>query len=282
MLMGRYFQIIILLCLIFACEKDQDIFVIDNLNGDKISVFGHRGMGVLFQYPGNSFESIEAVLNIGADGSEVDVQITQDSVLVLYHNDDLSPRTDCMGKLYDQKWAQVVNCNYDNPIYPNVKVIAADDLFSRLDNVQDYIFTFDCKLHNTTTNTAAYYRQYIYAIKTVIAKYGLWNNIFIDSDNIDFLQALKDSNVQAKLFIAGPPIANGIAIAEQMNLFGVGAGRANTTVEDVQLAHAKGLHVALWDAKTTEGNIDAMFKNPDYIQTDKPIHLLKVFEQYIP
>ena len=43
-------------------------------------------MGITSQFPINTFESINSALALGADGSEVDIQMTKDSVLVLFHN----------------------------------------------------------------------------------------------------------------------------------------------------------------------------------------------------
>ena len=85
----------ILVCFIFsviiACHKDE--YNIVNLNGNRITALGHAGMGIGNTYPMNSYESIFKCLNLGMDGTEFDVQMTKDSVLVAYHSQDLSDET---------------------------------------------------------------------------------------------------------------------------------------------------------------------------------------------
>lgn len=99
-----FFILSIFLC---CCKRDVQMFKIHNLNGDKISCFGHGGMGVGFDYPIDTWESIEPVLRIGADGTEMDVQMTRDSVLEAYHNSYLSESTACNGTINDNLWADI-------------------------------------------------------------------------------------------------------------------------------------------------------------------------------
>ena len=54
-------------------------------------------MGIAFKYPINSYESFEPCFRIGAEGSEMDVQMTKDSVLVLFHDAKLEDGTLCKG-----------------------------------------------------------------------------------------------------------------------------------------------------------------------------------------
>lgn len=64
-------------------------------------------MGVGFDYPIDTWESIEPVLRIGADGTEMDVQMTRDSVLEAYHNSYLSESNACNGTINDNLWADI-------------------------------------------------------------------------------------------------------------------------------------------------------------------------------
>ena len=82
--------IILPLLLFFTyCEKQED-FNVKNLNHNIIMILGHAGMGDLYKYPNNTMESIEPVLGIGADGTELDIQMTKDSVLILFHDETLT------------------------------------------------------------------------------------------------------------------------------------------------------------------------------------------------
>lgn len=241
---------------------------------------GHRGMGKKHKYPGNSFEAVETVLKIGADGSEIDVQITKDSVLIVFHDKELSKTTDCEGMVRDYDWAEIDSCTYKSPGSQNIYLITAHNLFSRLPNVQNYYFSFDCKFYpNDSDILIDYYRQYIHAVKQVIDNNNMHNKVLIESGSIQFHQMLKESGAQVLQFITGTGIIAGIPIAEELDLYGIGSGSI-ATGRDIKIAHEKGFRVMTWTPKTKRANIKAIRKNPDFIQTGKPVHMLKILDKY--
>ncbi len=265
--------------LLISCNKDIHDFDISNLNDNKIDILGHRGMGKKHKYPGNSFESIETAIKLGADGSEIDVQITKDSVLVIFHDKELSKKTNFQGTVRDYNWADLDSCTYQHASSENIYVITVEDLFSRIPNIQDYYFSFDCKFYPQEETLNTYFRQFAYAIKQVIEKHNMHNKVMIESEIIQFHQILKQNEVQALQFTVCSEITEGIRIAEQLDLYGIGMGSA-ITKRDIELAHDKGFRVMTWVPKTKGGNVKAIRKNPDFIQTAKLIHLLSIFGKY--
>src|ERR1043166_8044350 len=124
------------LALLFAvgalsCSRDKMLSDVNNLNGNTISAFGHGGMGEGFKFPIDSWESLEPVLRIGADGSEMDVQMTKDSVLVLYHHQKLEHGTLCSGTLNDHLWSEIWGCHFASPYSSTIDLVKADDLFGQ-------------------------------------------------------------------------------------------------------------------------------------------------------
>jgi glycerophosphoryl diester phosphodiesterase len=236
-------------------------------------------MGKGYEYPANSFESIEAVLNIGADGTEIDVQITKDSVLVIFHNRELSKKTNCQGVLRDYTWAEIRNCAYNSPLSRSIYVISVDDLFARIPDIRNYYFSFDCKFSLENESRTAYFRQFVHAVKQVIEKHGMHNRILIEAGNTQFHRMLEESEVQAFRFITGAEFDEALRIAEELGLYGIGIG-SRITRREIKLAHEKGFRVMTWTPKTPQSNIKAIRKNPDFIQTDVPAHMLKMFGRY--
>ncbi|UCH63107.1 MAG: hypothetical protein JSU77_01230 [Fidelibacterota bacterium] len=270
-----------LLSLLLISCYNRATFEVHNLNGNKIGVLGHRGISEGHKYPGNSFEAIESVLKIGADGSEIDVQLTKDSVLAIFHDMELSNTTNCQGMIRDYNWAEIDSCTNNSPMSEQIFIISVDSLFSRIPDIQNYYFSFDCKFYPGDETITAYYRQYVFAIKQVIDKYNMHNKVLIEADRIQFHQMLKQNEVQALQFITGAGITNGIPIAEELGLYGIGIG-SSVTRRDIELAHGKGFRVMTWTPKTKWANVKAVKKSPDFIQTDKPIHMLKMFGKYSP
>lgn len=284
----RYCHIVIFLApiaLFISCKKDPAIVEINNLNGNQISVFGHAGMGLEFKYPIDTYESVEPVLRIGADGCEIDIQMTSDSVIVLYHNTNLEEMTLCTsGMVNDKTWPDIWGCHIASPYSSKIKLISFEELVKALivsgKNIHDYIFTFDCKLYSTKEPRNSFYHQFANAIIRLIEKYDLAQHHFIESQNIDFLAILKSKDPNLKLFIYPSNFDSGMKKAEQLDLYGITISNTEITAEQVKLAHEAGKRITLWGLQTVKDNQEAIEKSPDFVQTDKPIHLLKVFGKY--
>ncbi len=269
----KYSHLLLILITSFlvSCDKKED-YRIKNLNHNTLMILGHRGMGDHFQYPGNTLESILPVLEIGADGSEMDIQITKDSVLVIFHNEILDNRTKCSGKIYDYNWNEIADCNY-NAIQSDVKIVSVEELFSSIENLREYYFSFDCKLDADHTNDNDYRRTFLLAIKRICNKYGMSGNVFIEGD-LGFLTMAKDLGLKNKGFLVGFYVNDAV----DNQIFGIGAS-VNTSYDTIEYAHKKGIYVMMWGAKTDIGNKQALKLNPDILQTDKPIPLLMLLDR---
>ena len=270
--------------LINSCKRDPALYEVNNLNGNVISAFGHAGMGIAFKYPIDTYESIEPVLRIGADGSEMDIQMTKDSVLVVYHHQNLNQGTLCDGIINDKLWSDIWGCHHASPYSSTINLISFDELMGELTslgkNIHNYVFTFDVKLYTNTSNYNAYLNQFANAILRSIDNFNMTDNIMIESSDTTFLRILQNKRSGLKLFIYPNDFEDGFQIASTMNLFGITIHTDYITTSQLKLAHDNGFRVTLWGIGTNQANIDAILKSPDFIQTDKPIHLLKVFGKY--
>ncbi len=272
---------ILFLVLLVACNTTNPTFEIQNLNENKITVLGHRGMGKNYKYPGNTFESIITALNMGSNGSEIDIQVTKDSVLVIYHNKDLSSLTNCSGKITDFNWSELDGCVYTSKDGSSCPVITVDDLFSRIPAIQNYFFSFDLKLNYGDEDTSAYLMKFVYAINKVIDDHKMHNKVMIESGNQQFHKQLKSAGVHVLQFITGADIADGIEIAKELDLYGIGTG-SSITRKDIELAHSNGLRIMTWTPKSKWGNVKTIRKNPDFIQTAKLEHMVQILDNPKP
>ena len=276
---STHISIILLLALLIAGCTSEPRLDIQNLNGNRIGVMGHRGMGKGAEYPGNSFESIAQVLAIGADGTEIDVQLTKDSVLVLFHDQDLAKKTNYTGTLLDYDWAELDTCTYRSNTSQNIRIISVDELFSGIPDVTNYYFSFDTKFYPGPQPSATYYRQFVNALQQVIAAHDMHDRVFIEAGSTQLLQQLKASGIRASLFVTKSKFRDCLDIAEELDLYGIGIG-SRVSKREIELAHAKGFMVMTWTPKTPRDNIRAINKNPDFIQTDQIVHILQLFGRY--
>ena len=139
-LLNMYKNLILIFLFIITLSCSKDDFDIQNLNGNKVSAFGHGGMGTRTTYPINSFESLMKCLYSGADGTELDVQMTKDSVLVAFHDRSLEHSTNISGQIFNKTWGEIKDVTYKNPLYTNYKIISLDELFTNIENPTKYIF----------------------------------------------------------------------------------------------------------------------------------------------
>lgn len=71
------------------------------------SVIAHRGGGQNF--PENTILSFSKSLEMGCDALELDVQVTKDGVVVVYHPDDLKQWTNGSGSISEHHWEEIAD-----------------------------------------------------------------------------------------------------------------------------------------------------------------------------
>lgn len=250
----------------------------DSLKNCKTLVFGHGGMGISSTYPMNSYESISKCLSLGADGTEIDVQITKDSVLVAFHDKFLEESTSFTGTINSYNWSDIENAKYTKTPFLNYSLASLDHIFGNVPNIQDFIFTFDCKLYNSDNDSQEYQNIFVRAINKLIDKYNLDNNIFIESSDENFLKLLKKSGCSYKLFIYAP-FDEGLEIAKNNNLDGITISIKNITKQQIEEAHQNNLLIATWNTHSRKRNQNAILSNSDFIQTDMLRYLLNLLEK---
>lgn len=99
---------LIILCLANSCKKEEAT--------KNIVVLGHAGISISNEravYPPNTKIGLEYGMDVlGADGVEVDVQMTKDSVLVLFHDEFLEQNTNGNGCVSQYVWEDVKEMKY--------------------------------------------------------------------------------------------------------------------------------------------------------------------------
>lgn len=233
-------------------------------------------MGFSTTYPVNSYESILKCLNLGADGTEIDVQMTKDSVLVAFHDQGLSESTNLKGGVNSLTWNEIKEANYIQTHYLNYSILSLDQLFSNIENLHTYRFIFDCKLYTSGTNTSQFYTSYMNAIIALMQKFKLQNNVYLASSSIGFISLFKNKNSDCKFLINPLSFTAGFDTALSFNLFGIQMSTNNISPEQIKMAHDNNLWVSIWETHSNEDQKKAIKKNPDFIITDNVKGLVKL------
>jgi len=267
-----------------TCKKDEALWQVENLNGNKISAFGHGGMGIAFKYPIDTYESFEPCLRIGADGTEMDVQISKDSVLVLYHHQKLEDGTSCDGIISTKNWNEMEKCLHACPYSSSVNLIPASYLLDKVNDKSNLVFTYDCKLYHASTLTynqkINYFNTFANSLIKHITKYNTIDNSFIESSDTLFLRLLQNKKPGLKLFYYTGNYKSGLDVSKKIELYGLTIDHNLISKEEITAAHKNNLRITLFNTQTESENLKAIQKNPDFMQSDKIIHLLKIFGTY--
>ena len=237
---------------------------------------GHAGMGTDYSYPMNSREAILYCLNLGMDGSEFDVQLTNDSVLVAFHDKNLSPNTTLSGVINSLNWSEIQKGRYVQIPYSNYSITSLEDLFSNIPNIHQYTYTFDCKLV-TEKDKLQFKASFMNAVINIIEKYQLENHVCIESQDEGFLHWFKTKK-NYRFFLYPENFEDGMYYASNWGLCGLSMSTHNITKDQIKYAHDRNLMIAVWDVHTQAENIDAIKKNPDFIQSDEVKHLKKLLK----
>lgn len=263
-----------------SCSKDPAIFALNNLNENEIGCFGHAGMGSQSIYPVNTFESFQSCLDRGADGTEMDIQVTKDSVLVIFHDEFLNDRTSCNGSIKDLNWSDISDCKMNSTLFKDLEVISFDEFIQKIPNPHNYIFTLDCKSHIQVEDNGAYFRMFARTLVNDIEKYHLNENIFIENPAESFLNDIKEIKSDAKLFFLAEDFEGGLIAAKKGGYYGLSMHHTKVTAEQIKIAHSQNIRVTLYGVLSDKENYSAVEKSPDFIQTDNITYLLKIFGKY--
>jgi glycerophosphoryl diester phosphodiesterase len=282
MLFKKHFGISVYLALFFLsfnlqCKKKEKISD-DTYFGSKVIILGHHGIGAYYKMPANTYESVLPAIGIGCDGCEVDVHLTKDTVLILYHTHLLNPHTTCNGRINELTLEEVEQCKYYG-LKNMVFVGSADELFSKLSNLNTLYFSFDCKLDNEVVNMDLYEGQFIRAIKRLCDKYNMSENVFIEASK-PLLTKAKQMGLSNKFFLIGALNKSNIDTATAYSFYGISSQMDEITIENSDIAHAKGLHIMAYTPYNYYLNKSAIRKKIDLLETDDPGSILKQFNRF--
>lgn len=271
--------------LALGCTK-LDSSPIENLNGGRITVMGHAGSGfesAINPFPSNTLTSIRKTLEgYNADGTELDIQLTADSALVLYHDGTLESMTECEGYIYQLPAGSVTNCRYrtdfNSHILQDEHLLRLEDVLSRYQNSPlRPRFDFDLKVSEVPgLDLPRFRRQFARRLAEVTRQYDLLDRINFMTTDAELLAAVQRELPGARCTIDQNNFEQALATAQQYHLTGLVAGAPSYTAEQVRQAHAAGLHVTLYKVVRRAEVIEAVNKNPDAIQADNILLLQEV------
>lgn len=278
--------------LLVACV-DFDPKTLDNLHGKTVYKIGHGGLGFRrwfpFQaLPANSYASLQAALKQGADGVEVDLQMTKDGKFVLYHDNQLQSLTAKSGCIADYTLSELIGTKYQVgwPFdwFQNEQIISLDSLIQLLKNQGSFpLLHLDMRTYSACLELMPnqdFERRFIKRLDAELKRLG------VPKEKVLLISVTKDALLKAQEIKSPFPLSLEVIQDFDKDLKWALKHKVKTltvkprilSVEKVKMAHEKGVEVITFGAKSKSGNAKLLRLSPDYIQTDNLKALTQLLE----
>lgn len=250
---------VILIIILVACKKKADFSLVE--------VYGHAGMGLNIQnsvYHDNSKEAVDLALGIeGCDGVEVDVHLSKDGQLWLYHDYELSDNTNGESCIPENDSEELSQLYYTT--FAKEKLTRLNDL--SLGNLSGKTIFLDLRHLNACSGQ--------FVSKDAMLGALLSSEIVADSSvevwfilaNPDWINDFHNAGLKVLFSAAGYSSYTDL-INSYPNLEGLVVKNSETTKEDVNQLHTLGKKVFIFEIRSPKGIRSALKKFPDGVITD--------------
>lgn len=257
-----------------SCSKyDKPV---DNLNNGEIWKMGHGGMGISSAYPMNTREALLQCLSFDMDGTELDVQMTSDGILVAFHDETMDSKTNFTGRINDYTWEELKEMRYT--INPNLRfeLLKLEDLFAMTETNGKH-FAFDLKLYHSSENTG-YDALFCLRLTELIDEFSLEDRCWIESGSPSMLDAIRVVNPNLELYYYPSNFDEGMEVILAHQFDGITISHKELSKEKVSYAHGLGIKVITWNTNTKKENKLAVSYQVDGIETDR----VEFLSKYLP
>ncbi len=280
-----------LLCALtlFSCAT-VDTDEIDNLNNGKILKLGHAGLGFTSPinpfnpYPTNGITALKKALEYGADGVEVDLQMTKDSILVLYHDLKLEGSTNLEGCIQEKTWSEIEDAQYElgffYDLFHSDKIVRLDSLLLRFQALDNFPYIhFDTRIYNMCAENTYSTRMAPVLIR-LLSQYQIpINKVLIISSTLPFLKHLQSIDNPYKIsYEETEDFDKGLNNVLELGITSITIKPKLLTKEKVAEAHKNYIEIVTFGAKSRSGNAQLIRLNPDAIQSNNVKVLIDLLE----
>lgn len=247
-----------------------------DIQRDQVVVLGHGGSGFVTlnnHLPPNSEASIRRAIEIqGADGIEVDVQLTSDNQIVLYHDDLLVSSTRESGYVSKLSLDEVTKIKYSG----KGTALTGDHMIWSLDALIDYLNGFETA-HWISLNIQpqeevddkSYDTTLVETLIQAVSKYHHPERVYVESPELNHLEIGVKSSVQSFKWMWVIDInQSNIDALSDIGAHGFVTHFLDEDEASVELAKSNGLDVVFYGLKIRQDFPRALDLKPDVVQTD--------------
>ncbi|MDQ0273463.1 glycerophosphodiester phosphodiesterase [Cytobacillus purgationiresistens] len=178
-----------------------------------ISIYAHRGLSG--RYPENTMDAFQAALEAGAQGIELDVQLSKDGQMVIIHDEKINRTTDGTGYVKDFSYAELRQFDagsWFNPVFANQYIPTLEEVFKwATKDGNQLIINVELK------NDVIRYEGLEEKVLSLLYRYRLQDRVILSSFNPESVKRLRelDANMKIGYLILGIH-KNAVKIAENI------------------------------------------------------------------
>jgi glycerophosphoryl diester phosphodiesterase len=265
---GLYIIGACLLTINSGCQKD--------LVYDDTLVYGHAGTTIhpeLWVYPANTKESVLYALDaLGAEGVEIDIQMTKDSVLVLFHDPFLDGVSNLTGCIAHYNFSELTNLNLYQSKY---ELVTLEEIFALCFERNKKLY-LDLKPFNHCIGADVNHQTFNNALNKLLVPYSSQQktNIVVNTRNIELLDDLTDSSIIKSFETENIPLAIEKYQTGEIDEVGVKLVAMNET--NASEMNAAGLNFTIFSLKSQKEIQRGLLFSPIRIVTDNIAYTQKL------
>lgn len=158
----------------------------------KTEIWAHRGASAYA--PENTLEAFKLAIEMGADGIELDVQLTKDHKVVVIHDETLQRVSNGYGYVKDYTLEELKELNF-NKTYPEYENVSVPTLREVLQLLKDTKLKINIEL-----KTGVFFYEGIeQKVLEMVDKYGMQDRVWYSSFNHYSMKKIKELKPDAKV-----------------------------------------------------------------------------------
>lgn len=237
----------------------------------RTQVTAHRGFSHIA--PENTMPAFEAAVSSGADFIELDVQLTSDDQMVVFHDDRIERTTNGKGLLKNYTYEQLQQLSAGawfkkSDEFADVKIPLLTEVLDEVGG--DIMLNIEIKRSGNPKKTAEH-------LVSIIEEYGLVKSVYVTSFSYPALKKVKQLNPKIKTgFIANVSTATSYAQLPYIDALSMNYLFVNQSV--VNSAHHNGKRIFVWTVDRQSEMQKMIALGVDNIITNRPDKALEIVD----
>lgn len=236
-----------------------------------VQVSAHRGCPKVA--PENTLPAFERALTSGADYIELDVQLTKDGELVVFHDDTLDRTTDGKGNLTDYTYPELMRLSAGSWFgkeneFADVKIPKFTEVLDLVGN--DVLLNVEIKNHGNITATAE-------KVVEILEEYDLKKSVYVTSFSYQALKTVKELDPKIKTGLIAH-IAPSTVYTQMDYIDAISVNYLFINQSVVNYAHRSGKKVFVWTVDSITPMKKMISLGVDNIITNRPDKAVEIVD----